>query len=188
MPILLIAAAALPAFAGIQLGAIPDLPACEHRELPSGMSGERRFSANYKAHPSKTCIQPATDDRPGISTVTFPDHAEPEIMWGHQLDLTIIDGKVEGVRMFTVDHNFYQQVVASLTAKFGKPTSISRDEVEVVGIAVPSREYIWARRGYRVDYEVINDMESGVVVIETDKAMAFRKQNEAADSAKQTKL
>ena len=179
----LVAATAPPSFAGVQLGAAVDFPECEQKELSfTPAPGSGPF---YKPDQSKICIEIL--DKNDVFLI-FPKGQEPEISRNTSLNLTVIDGKVEGIKMFTIDHNYYQQVVGSLTAKFGKPSSVTRDEVEVAGIAVPSRDFVWARPGYHVDYEVINDMESGVVVVETDKAVASRKQNEAAESAKQTKL
>ena len=51
--------------------------------------------------------------------------------------VTIIDGRLEGVEIDTLDHTNANAIIAELTQKYGRPTSIERDQEDIDGVPVP---------------------------------------------------
>lgn len=160
------ATGAPPTVFGLEFGKPPSIPLCKHKVLPDGSE-----SITYEQDPAVTCYEPDTELRDAPwrrSFIDFPMRKAPVIMDANVLDAWIIDGKVEGLEIETLNHNHTSAIASELATKFGKPTTVERDRSEVEGIAFPSLVYTWRLHGLTVTYTNIGDgLDHGKVEIDT---------------------
>lgn len=151
---------------GLEFGKPPSIPVCKHKVLPDGSE-----SITYEQDPAVTCYEPEIQlsDAPwGRSVIDFPMRKAPVIMTTNVLYAWIVDGKVEGLEIETLNHVHTSAIASELAAKFGKPTSVAHDRSEVHGIAFPSLTYSWRWHGLMVTYTNIDDsLDRGKVEIDT---------------------
>jgi hypothetical protein len=181
------ATGAPPSVFGLEFGKPLSIPVCRHQVLPGST-----VSITYESEPAVTCYEPDIQLRDApwrCGEIDFPMAKSPIIMDGNSAYTLIIDGKLEGLEIETLNHNHTEAIARELAAKFGKPTSIEHDQAEVEGIAVPSLVFTWRLRGLTVTYANIDDsMDYGQVLIETPAMERVRRERDASASKARTVL
>lgn len=183
----LAAAGAPPTVFGLEFGKPPSIPVCKHQVLPGGT-----VSITFESEPAVTCYEPDIQLRDAPwrrGSIDFPMGKSPVIMDGNSAYTLVINGKLEGLEIETLNHNHTEAIARELAAKFGKPTSIEHDQAEVEGIAVPSLVFTWRLHGLTVTYTNIDDdMDYGQVLIETPAMQRLRRQFEDSTTKARTAL
>jgi hypothetical protein len=181
------AAGTPPTVFGLEFGKPLSIPVCRHQVLPGGT-----VSITYESEPAVTCYEPDIQLRDAPwrrGSIDFPIGKAPMFMSGNLLDTLVIDGKLEGLRIQTLNHNNTTAIARELAAKFGKPTSIEHDRADVEGIAVPSLIFTWRLSGLTVTYTNIDDdMDYGEVLIETPAMQRLRRARDDSASKARTAL
>jgi len=181
------AAAAPPTVFGLEFGEPLSIPVCRHQILPGGT-----VSITYETDPAATCYEPDIQLRDAPwrrGTIDFPMSKAPAFMDGNVLYTLVIDGRLEGLQIETLNHNHTEAIARELAAKFGKPTSIERDQAEVEEIAVPSLVFTWRLHRLTVTYTNIDDsMDYGQVLIETPAMQRLRRDRDESASKARTAL
>jgi hypothetical protein len=181
------ATGAPPTVFGLEFGKPLSIPVCKHQVLPGGT-----VSITYESEPAVTCYEPNIQLRDASwrrGTIDFPMGKAPVFMDGNVLYTLVIDGKLEGLQIETLNHNHTAAIARELAAKFGKPTSIEHDKAEVEGIAVPSLVFTWQLHGLTVTYTNIDDsMDYGQVLIETPAMQRLRHDRDESASKARTAL
>jgi len=172
---------------GLEFGKPLSIPVCRRAVLPGGTE-----SITYESEPAVTCHEPDIQLRDAPwhrGTIDFPMSKAPVFMDGNVLYTLVVDGRLEGLQIETLNHNHTEAIARQLAAKFGKPTSIEHDQAEVEGIAVPSLVFTWRLRGLRVTYTNIDDsMDYGQVLIETPAMQRVRHNRDESASKARTAL
>jgi hypothetical protein len=181
------ATGAPPTVFGLEFGKPLSIPVCSHQALPGGT-----VSITYESEPAVTCYEPDIQLRDAPwrrGSIDFPMSKAPAIMDGNSAYTLVIDGKLEGVQIETLNYNQTEAIARELAAKFGKPTSIEHDQAEVEGIAVPSLVFTWHPHGLTVTYTNIDDsMDYGQVLIETPTMENLRHDRDESASKARTAL
>lgn len=177
-----------PLVFGMELGKPVSLPTCARARLSDGTFSTRV----YERAPSRTCHEPDEQLRDAPwrrGAVTFPTGKSPLIMSGTSGYTLIVDGRLEGLDIDTLDHNNTDAIMRELTAKFGSPTSVLEDRAIVAGISLPSMVASWRLPTMHVRYTNINDdLEVGRLLIETPAMQRLREEHERATEKARTPL
>jgi len=181
----------LPSVFGQQLGAAVTLPECQHLEgVPAGSDGVPAYDPEQPV----TCVQ-----RPyelgwaalRRGTVVFTREQTPELSSGDMIGVYFSkdSDKVIAIEAATPGYEGAPYIIAQLTAKFGKPTSIDEDRRIVGKISVLSKHVVWKRSGFTVDYQsVASSVRAGELLVSTDEYDRLASAGDAAQNAKRTPL
>jgi hypothetical protein len=185
---LLVAAGSAASAAG------PGLPSVFGQPLGEAMAyPECRFETS-KVMPESHLYDP---DQPGVCykvrygdpEIIFPIAAKPAMLSIDSVFAHVIDGRVEGIATAVVGDAHAQAVIAQLSEKFGKPTSVRPSRVVVEGVPLSETVAVWIRAGYRVDYHSISDdLEHGELTVRTDRAVAADDAKDAASNKARVSL
>lgn len=174
---------------GLELGKPLSIPPCPRKVLPGGIVSQYTFES---ADPAETCYEPdiQLSDAPWRrGSFAFPIKRVPLIMRGNTGFTLIIDGKLEGVQIDTLGSGNADGIIRELSAKYGKPQSISRTKSTVSGISLPSIEAKWQIQGVFIRYLSIDySVESGSLWIQSTKMHALREQWHRQQSLERTPL
>lgn len=173
-------APALPTVFGQPLGAPVSYPECHYTFATFDPSIHL-----YEAGPADVCFKNIV----GNIEVVFPISRIPAMLSIDVAFLQIIDGRVEGISTATTGDNFARSVIAQLSEKFGKPTTVHPDRVVLHAIPLTETTAIWDRGAYVVEYNSISgDLEHGVLNVRTTKAIAADRAKDAARAAQKVAL
>lgn len=188
MIVIALAATAIPAVFGLQLGAPVMLPECAHAEIGSGKRSLDLYDGSQQ-FPCKKLPGVESPAHPDTGGIVFPISQMPTILASPDLATTIVHDNLEAIYASTLSHNNAPEITRQLTDKFGAPTTSVGETTEVQKIAVPSVHVLWRRPGYVVDYRSISsDIDYGELSIETDKARALREAREKAATSQRITL
>jgi hypothetical protein len=188
---LLTAATAPPqqwAVFGLELGKPPSIPVCQHKILSGGLVSQ----FTYENDPAETRYEPdrqITDTPWRRGSVNFPLKRMPLILHENTGFTLIINGRIEGLQFDTLSYGNTNGIISELTAKFGKPTSVTRFIANPEGIPIPATHAEWKLPGLYVSYRNIDSsVEFGYLLIETWVMQALRRSHEQGQAQQRTKL
>ena len=107
----------------------------------------------------------------------------PLPMWVRRISVQIIDGKVEGVHIYTMGADAQQVALRALVAKYGEPNSLSHNDVQTVGGAVlQSIKAYWQTGNVAILFTGIDDnINNGFVRVVTPKWLAHMREVNSGD-------
>lgn len=153
-------------FSGVAMGQPLSMPECEAGRFP----GSYAFQFDLAVKP---CWKHSYGDRgkplPSETMFSIGFIAEKYPPGVRSSELLIVNGKVEGVTVFTTGLDSQDEILEALTAKFGKPTALERTKsqnrmgAEFMGIVatwkLPNVAATFVGIGSRID--------GGIVVVRT---------------------
>lgn len=184
-------AQALPSVFGVQLGVPVTLPECPHLK---GAAPEPDGRPAYAMEKPVTCAElPFNLSRARIREVSifFPFEAKPELSLVRMIGAYVPDDSdnVIAIDAATPGYTAAAYIIAQLTAKFGKPTTVDEDREIYHGVSIPTKHVIWKRVGFTVDYQSFaDDISSGELLVSTDEYDRLIREGETARDAKRTPL
>jgi hypothetical protein len=192
-PLLLLATAS-PAAAeawtvlGLAMGQPVSMPTCPKKILPNGRPSE----FVYDDDPAEVCHEPDIQlkDAPWRrGAINFPLRQMPVFMHVNTAFTWIIDGRVEGLRIETLDHTNTDAILSELKTKFGPPTNITKTTGGPRGVALPAIHAEWRLQGLYVSYRNIEmSVEYGALEIATPKMQAVRSEHGASQARQRSAL
>ena len=181
----------LPTVFGIQLGAPVSLRECKIKklsfELPPGSP------PNYDLDQPEVCAEQPMQLRDSPfqkAIVHFPPDQAPEIIVADMVGLYLWEGKVVAIEAETPNPDLAPSVIATLTTKFGKPSSTRYDNQYIDGNAVPSQHVVWQLPGATVDYWAISTwgIDSGALLVSMPAYDQIKSKDEKAKADKRVPL
>jgi hypothetical protein len=173
---------------GMELGKPLAIPMCKRKMMPGGYLSKY----TYEDDPAETCYEPdiQLSDAPWRrGSVDFPLSRTPSFLALNTGFTLIVDGKLEGLQFSTLGHANTNAIIGELTAKFGRPSSVSRTTSTISGIAVPAIEAEWRLPTLHVSYRNIDtEVEHGFLEIETTAMHERRSAHQQAQEAGRTRL
>jgi hypothetical protein len=185
-------AQALPSVFGVQLEAPVTLPECQPLDDTPPPPNEIR---DYRTVQPVTCAgrpYQLTNSPFRRGDIWFPHDQKPELCSEDLINAFFSkDGnKVLAVEASTPAFDHADWIIAQLTAKFGKPTSVVELEQMDDGILVPTKHVVWKRTGFTVDYRsvAIGGHNEGDLLVSTDEYDRLEREYATTQSAKRTPL
>lgn len=159
---------------GIEMGKKIELPECPYKTY-----GGSKFK-NYDVMPKITCVtdaHPLNGYKVNPREVVFSQDEAPPIVRNWTMFVLEIDEKAEGFHFLTNGISTQNEVLALLTKKFGRPTSLTHHSV-VTATSSPldSIDATWDLPAVQVIFwGSINRIDRGEVMIDSAPAAALRK-------------
>lgn len=152
------------------------------QECPINKIGEGYF---YGFNRNAWCYERLSLPKPGAAAVrddavkiSFPIAEHLAHVKGLWILGRVVNGNLEGISFNTLGLSTQDQVLQSLTDKYGPPTeSKTVEEQNRMGAKFHVIFASWKLRGLNVEFEgAAGSFDSGLVIIETDKGAAARLQ------------
>ena len=175
--------ASLTTIFGLRLGEPLSIAECPRHRLSNGSFSE----LTYDPDPHQICYEPDIQLRDAPwrrGGFNFPIDRIPLIMQGHYGFTIIIDGRLEGVEIDTLDHTNTDAIIGELTQKYGPPTSVERDREDIGGVPVPDVVATWRRRSVTVEYRSVDQsLDHGALRVMTPRYENLRVAHEREANA-----
>lgn len=172
---------------GIEMGKRIDLPECPFK------THEGSSVKYYDVLPKITCAQdahPLNGYKINPREITFSQEEAPAIVRNWRMFVLEIDGRAEGFNFLTNGIQTQNEVLAVLTQKFGRPTSINRHTVSTVTSSpLDTFDAYWELPTVKITFwGTVNRVDRGEVLIDSPAASALRKSWTAEDQKKERQL
>ncbi len=101
----------------------------------------------------------------------------------------IVDGRLEELQFDALSHVNTDGIISELSAKLGKPTSVTRFTATPSGVAFPAIHAEWQLRNLHVSYRTVDyRVDYGALLIETPVMQRVRRAHEQEQDAQRTTL
>jgi len=165
----------MPSVYGFSLGVQASVPSCDDESVRD--SSKLPF-IDY----TEACSETLSFTVPNQLWVRFPSAEAPKLARGGRIVLHLHDNEIEGISWGTQGVYDAASIVDALTAKFGKPTSLKKEQVhKMSGQTFAAWNVVWKRRGYVVKYDTIGPLQHidvGSVEIYTDTGMSRKERSD----------
>lgn len=180
---------------GLELGAPLNLPECEFKLVKSYMpKNEGETYKSYKGYgETETCITDAKESigyLEPVKRVYLAKKDMPDYLYSSGLDILESEGNLVEVSVITLGLEFQDAMLARLTEKYGKPSSISNKSVQNrMGASFAVVDATWKTKGVLVRYEGVYDkLERGILTVSLPAAATIKRAWELKKRSVEPKL
>lgn len=177
---------------GLRFGAGLAMPECTHTRT---FGDHWRYEADYKVEP-KPCYKhgvlgsaPGTPIDPRVARLQVVLPSAPQGLYWDDVHVLLLDGRLEAMTVKT--HGRHQATIsAMLHEKYGAPASSTETPIQnAMGASFASVTLTWSLPHLTVRYQGLYDqIDTGMIFLDTPKALAHRAAEAEADKASRLKF